>query len=104
MVGDAGALALSGDSATPGLLAFVEGLQSETNHLVWSQILGSLATVKSVFADDTAVSEGLRKFTLKLITPAVENIGWASSSNDDFLTTQMRALLLITAGLNGHEK
>ena len=104
MVGDAGALALSGEAATPGLLAFVEGFQSETNHLVWSQILGSLATVKSVFAEDNAISEGLKKFTLKLITPAVEKIGWNSSPNDDFLTTQLRGLLLITAGLGGHEQ
>ncbi|KAE8446421.1 hypothetical protein EG329_012026 [Mollisiaceae sp. DMI_Dod_QoI] len=104
LVGDAGALAMSGQAATPGLLAFVEGFQSETNHLVWSQVLGSLATVKSVFAEDATISEGLKNFTLKLITPAVEKIGWASSPNDDFLTTQLRALLILTAGLNGHEK
>lgn len=103
LVGDAGALALSGESATPGLLAFVEGFQSESNHLVWSQILGSLRTVKSVFAENEEISEGLKKFTLKLITPAVEKIGWAASPDDDFLTTQMRALLISTAGLNGYE-
>jgi len=72
--------------------------------LVWSQILGSLSTVKSVFADDEAISLGLKKFVLKLVTPAVERIGWESSANDDFLTGQVRALLTITAGLNGHEK
>ncbi|TVY43894.1 Aminopeptidase [Lachnellula occidentalis] len=104
LIGDAGALALSGEAATPGLLAFVEGFQSETNYLVWSQILGSLGTVKSIFSEDTAVSEGLKKFTLKLITPAVEKIGWETSPNDDFLTTQLRSLLLLTAGLNGHEQ
>lgn len=104
MVGDAAALAMSGDAATPGLLAFVEGFQSETNHLVWSQVLSSLATVKSVFAENEEISEGLKKFTLKLITPAVEKIGWESSPKDDFLTTQLRALLILTAGLSGHEK
>jgi len=95
---------LSGEAATPGLLAFVEGFQSETNYLVWSQILGSLATVKSVFAEHAEISEGLKKFTLKLISPAVEKIGWDSSPADDFLTSQLRALLILTAGLNGHEK
>ncbi|TVY83728.1 Aminopeptidase [Lachnellula suecica] len=104
LIGDAGALALSGEAATPGLLAFVEGLQSETNYLVWSQILGSLGTVKSVFSEEEAVSEGLKKFTLKLIGPAVEKIGWETSADDDFLTTQLRSLLLLTAGLNGHEQ
>ncbi|KAF4628180.1 hypothetical protein G7Y89_g9972 [Cudoniella acicularis] len=104
LIGDAGALALSGEAVTPGLLAFVEGLQLETNYLVWSQILGSLGTVKSVFSENAAVSNGLKKFTLKLVTPAVEKIGWESSSSDDFLTSQLRSLLILTAGLNGHEK
>jgi hypothetical protein len=72
LVGDVGALALSGDAATPGLLAFVEGFQPESNYLVWSSILGSLGTIKSVFSGDAAITDGLKRFTLKLITPAVE--------------------------------
>jgi hypothetical protein len=103
-VGDAGALAASGQAATPGLLAFIEGFQSETNYLVWSQILSSLGTVKSVFSENTEISNALKKFTIKLITPAVEKIGWETLPDDDFLTTQTRSLLIITAGLNGHEK
>lgn len=103
IIGDAGALALSGEAATPGLLAFIEGFQGETNHLVWSQALGSLGTVKAVFAEDEVISDALKKFTVKLIGPAVEKIGWESSPKDDFLTTQLRALLILTAGLNGHE-
>ncbi|KAG9229002.1 aminopeptidase-like protein [Amylocarpus encephaloides] len=104
LIGDAGALALSGQATTPGLLAFVEGFQSETDYLVWSQILSSLNTVKSVFSENGAVSEALKRFTLKLITPAVEKIGFEAKSSDDFLTTQLRSLLIINAGLNGHEK
>lgn len=104
LVGDAGALALSGEAATPGLLAFLEGFSTETNHLVWSQVLSSLGTVKSVFSEDSVISEALKRFTLKLISPAVEKIGFESSGNEDFLTIQLRALLILTAGLNGHEK
>jgi len=104
LIGDAGALALSGEAATPGLLAFIEGFQSETNYLVWSQILGSLGTVKAVFSDDEAIAAALKKFTLKLISPAVSKIGWESSQSDDFLTSQLRAALIISAGMNGHEE
>jgi UDP-N-acetylmuramyl pentapeptide phosphotransferase/UDP-N-acetylglucosamine-1-phosphate transferase len=104
LIGDAGALALSGEVATLALLAFVENLQLETDYLVWSQILSSLGTVKSVFSDNAAASEGLKKFTLKLISPAVEKIGWESSAEDEFLTSQLRSLLILTAGVNGHEK
>jgi aminopeptidase N len=75
LVGDAGALAMSGEASTTSLLALVKGFTSETNYLAWSQVLGSLGTVKSVFSGDEAISEGLRKFTLELITPAVEKIG-----------------------------
>ena len=75
LVGDAGALALSGEASTTSLLALVKGFRSETNFLVWSQILGSLGTVKSVFSNDAVISDGLKKFTLDLISPAVEKIG-----------------------------
>jgi hypothetical protein len=68
------ALALSGEAATPGLLALTQGFTHEKDYLVWSQILGSLGTVKSVFSEDTAVVGGLKKFILKLITPAVEKM------------------------------
>jgi hypothetical protein len=104
LVGDAGALAFSGEATTPSLLAFLEGFTAETNFLVWSQILGSLGTIKSVFSDQSEISESLKKFALQLISPAVEKIGWESSPSDDFLTSRLRALLILTAGLNGHEK
>jgi hypothetical protein len=74
LVGDAGALAVSGEASTTSLLAFVRGFQSETNYLVWSQILGSLGTVKSVFSDEPTIRDGLKKFTLELISPAVEKM------------------------------
>jgi aminopeptidase N len=102
LIGDAGALALSGEASTPGLLAFLEGFQPETNFLVWSRILGSLGTVKSVFSEDEVISNALKRFTLKLITPAVDNIGWESSQEEDFLTSQLRPALLLSAGINGH--
>ncbi len=104
LIGDAGALSISGEASTSGLLAFVEGFQSETNYLVWSQILGSLSTVKSVFAEDSKITDGLKKFTLKLISPAVEKIGWNEAADEDFLTGQLRSLLILSAGLSGHEQ
>ncbi|KAH8820428.1 aminopeptidase-like protein [Xylogone sp. PMI_703] len=104
LIGDAGALAASGESTTAGLLSFVKGFTVETDYLVWSIILSSLSNVKSVFGEDEAITNGLKKFILYLIGPAVERIGWESGANEDFLTTQLRALLILTAGLNGHEQ
>jgi len=102
LVGDAGALAVSGDASTTGLLVLSEGFSAETDFLVWSQVLSSLGLVKSVFSEHTAIAEGLKKFVLKLIGPAVDKLGWEPSPTDNLLTTQLRAQLIMSAGMNGH--
>jgi aminopeptidase N len=74
-----------------------------TCNRVWSQILVSLSNIKSIFAEVPDVSEGLREFTLKLVTPAVESLGWEFAENENFLKGQLRALLITQAGLAGHK-
>jgi hypothetical protein len=32
------------------------------------------------------------------------DLGWESSPDEDFLTSQLRSLLILTAGINGHEE
>lgn len=103
LIGDAAALAVSGEATTAGVLAFLEGFSKETNYLVWSEVLSSLGNIRSIFADDAQVSEGLRKYVLKLVTAATDKIGWEFGANDDFLTGQLRALLITSAGLAGHQ-
>lgn len=103
LIRDAGALSLSGHSTTPGLLAFIEGLQSETNFHVWSAILDSLGTPKSVFHEDGPIRDGLKAFVLKLVSPAAEKIGWEYPGDEDFLTVQLRARLIKVAAANGHK-
>ena len=49
------------------------------------------------------MAEGLKKFTLKLVTPTTEKIGWEFETQD-FLEGQLRALLMAAAGSAGHEK
>jgi hypothetical protein len=95
---------LSGEASTSGLFELIKGSSSETNYLVWSQILGSLGTVKSVFADDAAITEGIQNFTVKLIGPALERVGWEISPGDDLLTSQLRADLILTGGMNCHKE
>jgi aminopeptidase N len=103
LIGDAGAMALAGEGKTSGLLSFLEAFPAEDNYLVWSEVLSSLGKVRSTFSSDKEVSEGLRKYALKLTTAAVEKIGWTFGASDDYLTGQLRALLLSSAGLAGHE-
>jgi aminopeptidase N len=103
LIGDAGAMAIAGEGTTTGLLSFLEAFPSETNYLVWSEVLSSLGKVRSTFSSDPQVSEGLRQYALKLVTRATQKIGWDFEQGGDYLTGQLRALLLQHAGLVGHE-
>lgn len=121
LVGDASALAQSGDGTTAGFLALIELFQDEQNFLyvfsnlqmnsdelmyssVWQQIINALGNVRSVFADIPDISHGLKKFQLKLVSPAADKIGWDFPEGEDLLKGQLRALLIAQAGLAGHEK
>ncbi|RMX83120.1 hypothetical protein D0869_05547 [Hortaea werneckii] len=104
LVGDAAAMAVAGEGTTAGLLSFVEGFATETNYLVWSEVLSSLGKIRRIFSSDEKVAAGLREFTLKLVSPATDKIGWEFAPSDDYLTGQLRSLLISTAGLMCHEK
>ncbi|EEQ91958.2 hypothetical protein RJZ56_006194 [Blastomyces dermatitidis] len=103
LIGDAAALAISGEGNTPALLALIEGFQNEPNYLVWSQIASSLGNLRSVFSTNEAAAAGLKNYVRELVTPAVEKIGWEFKPEDDYLTIQLRHLLISMAGNSGHE-
>ncbi|KAA6410075.1 MAG: aminopeptidase 2 [Lasallia pustulata] len=103
LIGDAAALAVAGDATTAGLLAFTAGFKDEKNYLVWSQVINSLTNVRSIFSDNEATAKGLKNFTLQLVTVAAEKIGWDFAPDEDFLTGQLRSLLINTAGGAGHQ-
>ncbi|KAF9883029.1 hypothetical protein FE257_004312 [Aspergillus nanangensis] len=104
LIGDAAALAVSGEGTTAALLALLEGFKSETNYLVWSQVASSVGNLRSVFSQNEAVSAGLKKFALQLASPAAEKIGWEFKTDEDYLTSQLRKLLVGMAGFAGDEK
>lgn len=103
LMGDATALAAAGDGTTAGLLAFLEGFKSEKDYLVWSQIASSLSKVRSVFSTNKEVSARLKNYALKLVSPSADLIGWEFSDKEDYLTGQLRKLLLAMAAGAGHE-
>lgn len=104
LIADVAALAVAGDATTAGLLSFVENFKDETNYAVWSQIVSSLTNIRSIFADNEIVSTGLKTFTLRLVTPATEKIGWDFAPSEDYRTGQLRALLISAAGGAGHKE
>lgn len=104
LIGDAGALAFSGDSTTPALLGFLEDFGSEDNYLVWSQIITSLSTIKTAFSTDAVIRDALKRFSLTLINSTVAKLGWEFLPGEDYLTGQLRALLIGSAGINGNQE
>ncbi|KAJ5105123.1 Peptidase M1 alanine aminopeptidase/leukotriene A4 hydrolase [Penicillium alfredii] len=103
LLGDAAALAVSGEGTTPALLALLEGFKGEKNYLAWSQVSSSLGNLRSVFSQNEKAAEGLKKFTLSVASPAAERIGWDFQPNEDYLIVQLRKLLIAVAGTAGHE-
>jgi len=103
LIGDAAAMAQAGLGHTSAVLSFMEGFSSESNYLVWSEVLSSVAKIRQVFSSDEEIAEGLRNFTLHLVTAATDKIGWEFGPHEDYLTGQLRALLISTAGIMGHE-
>lgn len=70
---------------------------------VWSQIINSIGSVRSIFSNSEDISDGLKSYYLKLVSPAVEKVGWDFAPNEGFLTGQLRAALILSAGLVGHK-
>ncbi|KAL4801543.1 peptidase family M1-domain-containing protein [Aspergillus unguis] len=103
LIGDAAALAVSGEGSTAALLSLLEGFKDEKNYLVWSQISSSVGNLRSVFSQNEAVAEGLKRFARELSSPATKSIGWEFKSNEDYLTIQLRKLLIAMSGLAGNE-
>jgi aminopeptidase N len=101
LIGDAAALAQSGDSTTAAFLSLIEGFSDETEYRVWSQILSSLSNVKSIFGDVPDISAGLKKFTVKLVGPAMKKIGWEFVPDEDHLKGMLRSLLISQSGSSG---
>lgn len=57
-----------------------------------------------MFSGDKVVAAALKKFTLKLVSPTAEKLGWEFKPDEDYLTGQLRKLVLSSAGNAGHER
>ncbi|KID96705.1 Peptidase M1, alanine aminopeptidase/leukotriene A4 hydrolase, partial [Metarhizium majus ARSEF 297] len=102
IIGSTADLAFAGNSTTAALLTFLEGFSKETHPLVWTQVLDSIGSVKSVFNEDKEIKTGLENFALKLISDKVKEIGWDAAENEEYLTTMLRKRIIGVAVASGH--
>lgn len=81
------------------LLPFVD----EKNYTVWNELIGCLASVRSVwYLEEPAVQDRLVELSLAVIEGIAKEVDWDVSEDDDYSTSQLRSLVLGTAGNLGH--
>ncbi|KAK4205326.1 putative mitochondrial aminopeptidase 2 precursor [Triangularia verruculosa] len=105
MIADAGALATSGYQKTSGVLNLLKGFTTETEFVVWNEIIGRVASVQSAWTfEDKAVRDGLEAFLRDLVSAKAHQLGWEFSEKDGHIEQQFKAMLFGSAGLSGDEK
>lgn len=102
IIGSTADLAFSGNGTTAALLTFLEGFGKEQQPLVWTQVLDSMSSVKSVFNEDAELRKGLDRFALKLIGEKVKEMGWNFAQDEGYLTGLLRKQLIGVAAASGH--
>jgi aminopeptidase N len=102
IIGSTADLAFAGNGTTAALLTLLQGFSKESNTLVWSQVLDSIASVKSVFGEDETIRKGLENFVRKLIDEKVKALGWDFPEGEDYLTGILRKQLIGSAVTNKH--
>ncbi|KAK4659472.1 Aminopeptidase 2 mitochondrial [Podospora pseudocomata] len=105
MIADAGALATSGYQKTSGVLNLLKGFETETEFVVWNEIIGRVASVQSAWMfEDKAVRDGLEAFLRELVSAKAHQLGWEFSEKDGHIEQQFKAMLFGSAGLSGDQK
>ena len=105
LLGDIGASAAAsqGSMTTGVLFSFMQEFRSQFDFHVWKALLGHLATIKSIFSSDARVASGLDDFILNITSNAMDRLGRGlrASTPSNYLTTRLRAILVLFVGLAG---
>jgi aminopeptidase 2 len=102
MIADAGALATSGYQKTSGVLNLLKGFNSETEFVVWNEIITRLAAIQGAWVfEDPKVKESIEIFTRELVSEKAHKAGWEFKESDGHIEQQFKAMLFGSAGLAG---
>ncbi|OQD81257.1 hypothetical protein PENANT_c028G06029 [Penicillium antarcticum] len=100
MIADSGALAASGYQRTSGLLSLLQGLDTESEFVVWNEILTRIGTLRAAWLfEDSQTKDALKAFQRSLVSPKAHELGWEFSENDDHILQQFKALMFGSAGM-----
>ena len=99
MIADSGALAASGYQSTSGLLSLLKGFGSESEFVVWNEILTRIGTLRAAWLfEDTQTKDALKAFQRSLVSAKAHEIGWKFPENDGHILQQFKALMFGSAG------
>ncbi|KAI2792428.1 Aminopeptidase 2 [Penicillium oxalicum] len=102
LIADSGALASSGYQRTSGLLSLLKGLDTETEFIVWNEMLTRIGSVRSSWIfEDQETKDALKTFQRELVSAKAHELGWEFSENDGHILQQLKALLFGCAGTAG---
>ena len=100
MIADSGALAASGFQKTSVLLSLLQGLDTESEFVVWTEMLSRIATLRSAWLfEDEKTKTALKAFQRSLVANKAHELGWEFSENDDHILQQFKALMFGSAGM-----
>ncbi len=104
MIADAGALATSGYQKTSGVLSLLKGFDSESEFVVWNEIISRLSSVQSSWIfEDQSIKHSLEAFQRDLVSPKAHKLGWEFKESDGHIEQQFKAMLFGSAGLAGDQ-
>jgi len=99
MIADSGALAASGYQSTSGLLSLLKGFDSESEFVVWNEILARIGTVRAAWLfEDAQTKDALKAFQRTLVATKAHELGWQFSEEDGHILQQFKALMFASAG------
>jgi aminopeptidase 2 len=105
MIADAGALTAPGYQKTSGLLSLVKGFDTESEYVVWDEIIARIGSVRAAWIfEDEKVKDALKAFQRDLVSSKAHEVGWTFKETDGFIEQQYKALLFGNAASSGDEK
>ncbi|KAL8924623.1 MAG: hypothetical protein Q9208_003938 [Pyrenodesmia sp. 3 TL-2023] len=105
MIADAGALASSGYGKTSGILSLVKSFNTETEFVVWGEILSRISSIRSAWVfEPESTRDALKSFQRSLVSSQAHSKGWTFTPDEDHIQAQFKALLFGSAGLTGDKE
>lgn len=102
LVNDTWAAAQAGLVPMTAYLELLRLFRSETDHNVWSAILGSCHYLYRLL--DASQRPALQAFLRNLLTPIVQKLGWSPQAGEHELISQVRGELIGALGALGDDK